>query len=783
MNDLLQELNDKQREAVQNVSGPLLIIAGAGSGKTRVITYRIAYLLSQGIPSWNILAVTFTNKAAEEMRVRVTKLLGSLAGPQRQAAPLVSTYHSFCVRVLRQDVEKLGYLRNFVIYDDDDSLRLIKQCLQELNIDDKKNRPRDILSIIDKAKDDLLDAESYQIYAGASHNDFRLAVGEIYRRYQKKLKENNALDFGDLIMLAVQLWQNHPEILARYQERFQYLMVDEYQDTNHAQYILTRMLAHKHKNICVVGDEDQSIYMFRGADIRNILDFEKDYQQCAVIKLEQNYRSTQHILETAHKVIAHNRFRKPKELWTSNRQGDPVLFHELGNEIEEANYIARQIDNLLGDDVLPRDVAIFYRTNAQSRVLEDALRRAGLHYLIVGGMRFYERKEVKDLLAYLRVIINPADALNLKRIINIPNRGIGKTSLDLIENYALEHKISLSEVLANPNADEYKRDKAIMLDALREDAKRQAIEKAVGTYVESSTLIENYALEHNISLSEVLANPGAIPGLKERAKANISQFTAQLARWREDKDKIAASELTMKIIEETHYLHELADGTMEAEGRIENVKELISAVKEFEEQSEEKTLETYLEQVALVSDIDTWKQEKDYVTLMTLHLAKGLEFGHVFMVGLEEGLLPHINSMEAESELEEERRLCYVGMTRAKQRLFISSAAERRLNGVRRWNIPSRFILEAGLTEQEQGQVTDDRTPAQSTLAGSQLTEKDKESEEFGLRRGQRIVHEVFGEGSIIEVTGAGTDQKVIVDFDHSGRKKLLVKAANLKVL
>ena len=726
MNDLLQELNDKQREAVQNVSGPLLIIAGAGSGKTRVITYRIAYLLSQGIPSWNILAVTFTNKAAEEMRVRVTKLLGSLAGPQRQAAPLVSTYHSFCVRVLRQDVEKLGYLRNFVIYDDDDSLRLIKQCLQELNIDDKKNRPRDILSIIDKAKDDLLDAESYQIYAGASHNDFRLAVGEIYRRYQKKLKENNALDFGDLIMLAVQLWQNHPEILARYQERFQYLMVDEYQDTNHAQYILTRMLAHKHKNICVVGDEDQSIYMFRGADIRNILDFEKDYQQCAVIKLEQNYRSTQHILETAHKVIAHNRFRKPKELWTSNRQGDPVLFHELGNEIEEANYIARQIDNLLGDDVLPRDVAIFYRTNAQSRVLEDALRRAGLHYLIVGGMRFYERKEVKDLLAYLRVIINPADALNLKRIINIPNRGIGKTSLDLIENYALEHKISLSEVLANP---------------------------------------------------------GAIPGLKERAKANISQFTAQLARWREDKDKIAASELTMKIIEETHYLHELADGTMEAEGRIENVKELISAVKEFEEQSEEKTLETYLEQVALVSDIDTWKQEKDYVTLMTLHLAKGLEFGHVFMVGLEEGLLPHINSMEAESELEEERRLCYVGMTRAKQRLFISSAAERRLNGVRRWNIPSRFILEAGLTEQEQGQVTDDRTPAQSTLAGSQLTEKDKESEEFGLRRGQRIVHEVFGEGSIIEVTGAGTDQKVIVDFDHSGRKKLLVKAANLKVL
>ena len=444
---LLAQLNEQQRKAVQHVDGPLLIIAGAGSGKTRVITYRVAYLLAQGIPSWNILAVTFTNKAAEEMRVRVHKLLQESSGQAHQAAPLVSTYHSFCVRVLRQDIEKLGYQRSFVIYDDDDSLRLIKQCLREMNLDEKKSRPREIASIIDKAKDDLLDHESYQIYASASQSNFRQVIGEIYRRYQAKLKSNNALDFGDLIMLTVQLWQKQPEVLKQYQDRFQYLMVDEYQDTNHAQYILTKMLAHTHKNICVVGDEDQSIYMFRGADIRNILDFEKDYQQCLVIKLEQNYRSTENILESAHKVIQNNRYRKDKELWTDNSKGDPVNFYQVANEIEEANFIAGEIGRLVREDIMPREIAVFYRTNAQSRVLEDAFRRANLPHMIVGGQRFYERREVKDILAYLRVIINSQDSLNLQRIINIPNRGIGKTSLDLIEKYGQKQERGLVDVL------------------------------------------------------------------------------------------------------------------------------------------------------------------------------------------------------------------------------------------------------------------------------------------------------------------------------------------------
>ncbi len=750
MDKLLAQLNSKQQEAVKHIDGPLLIIAGAGSGKTRVITYRMAYLLANNVPGWNILAVTFTNKAAEEMRVRVDKLLRELFPGTHTAPPLLSTFHSFCVRVLRQDIERLGYKRSFVIYDEADSLSLIKQCLRELNLDEKKTRPKEILYIIDKAKDDLLDAESYQIYANTSHNDLRQVVAEIYRRYQKKLKDNNALDFGDLIMLAVHLWQSCPDVLQRYQERFRYVMVDEYQDTNHAQYIITKMLTQKYQNLCVVGDEDQSIYMFRGADIRNILDFEKDNKNCKVIKLEQNYRSTKHILDTAQKVISNNKDRKSKELWTDNKKGDPVDFYEVANEIEEANFVAGAIRCLVKEDVRPQEIAVFYRTNAQSRVMEDALRREQLPYMVIGGMRFYERREVKDILAYLRVVINPQDSVNLKRIINVPNRGIGKTSLEMIEKFAADQEIGLAEALQQ-------------LDL--------------------------------------------IAGLQERAKKNLRGFLQQLHDWREARSNLSASELAAKIIDESYYIKELEADPQEASERIANVKELISAIKEFEEQSEDKSLDTYLEQVALISDLDSWKQEKNYVTLMTLHLAKGLEFNYVFMSGLEEGLLPHANSLATQIELEEERRLCYVGMTRAKHHLVITSAAERRVNGTRRWNIPSRFIAEAELVERKKEEQMAD--PSQQALAGrsrcpllipeigindagtGQMAEDAQTmiespiilSQNAKFRKHQRIEHEVFGEGRIIEVSGSGEDEKVIVDFNSGVRKKLLVKAANLRKL
>lgn len=728
--ELLTQLNEQQRQAVTHTDGPLLIIAGAGSGKTRVITYRAAYLLSLGIPGWNILAVTFTNKAAEEMRVRVNTLLRSLTGPQQQSTPLISTFHSFCVRVLRQDIQRLGYQRTFNIYDEDDSLRLIKQCGRELGLDEKKHRPKEILSVIDKAKDDLLDFESYQIYASASHTPFRLLVGDIYKRYQQKLKENNALDFGDLIMLTVQLWQTHPEVLSRYQERFHYIMIDEYQDTNHAQYILTKMLAVKYHNICVVGDEDQSIYMFRGADIRNILDFEKDYQSCTIIKLEQNYRSTQNILATAHRVIENNKYRKRKKLWTQNKRGEEVAFFEFANEIEEASFVAGNCQNLLQDGTSLRGLAVFYRTNAQSRVLEDAFRRLGLKYAVVGGMRFYERREVKDILAYLRALVNPADSLNLKRIINVPNRGIGDKTIEIIENFAAEHGLSFYDTLGSGEK---------------------------------------------------------IQLLSERAKNNIRVFLAQLRHWREEIAHLSLGEITAKIIQESRYIEELRDGTAEAEERIGNVRELISAVKEFEEQSEEKGLEAYLEQVALVSNLDSWKEDKNYITLMTLHLAKGLEFDTVFMTGMEEGILPHVNSLLAEVELEEERRICYVGMTRAQQRLILTCAAERRVNGVRRWNIPSRFMTEGELVKGEE-QVRDDRYQMTDKNRTKQMTERNDgvgenqlAVEVSGYKRKERIAHEVFGEGIIIDVSGTGENQKVVVDFVSSGRKKLLAKLANLK--
>lgn len=753
--ELLTQLNEQQRQAVTHTDGPLLIIAGAGSGKTRVITYRVAYLLSLAVPSWNILAVTFTNKAAEEMRVRVNTLLRSLTESQQQSSPLISTFHSFCVRVLRQDIHRLGYQRTFNIYDEGDSLRLIKQCGRELGLDEKKHRAKEILSVIDKAKDDLLDYESYQIYASASHTPFRLLVGDIYKRYQQKLKENNALDFGDLIMLTVQLWQAHPEVLQQYQERFKYIMIDEYQDTNHAQYILAKMLAAKYQNICAVGDEDQSIYMFRGADIRNILDFEKDYQKCTVIKLEQNYRSTQNILDTAHRVIENNKYRKEKKLWTENKRGEEVASFEFANEIEEASFVARNCQNLLQTGTRSSGLAVFYRTNAQSRVLEDAFRRFGLKYAVIGGMRFYERREVKDILAYLRALMNPADSLNLKRIINIPNRGIGDKTIEIIGNFAAEHGFSFYDALGSGE---------------------------------------------NIQL------------LSERAKKSIQIFLAQLRRWREESVYLALGEITAKIIQESRYIEELRDGTAEAEERIGNVRELLSAVKEFEEQAEKNGLEEYLEQVALVSDLDSWKEEKNYITLMTLHLAKGLEFDTVFMTGMEEGILPHVNSLMAEVELEEERRICYVGMTRAQRRLILTCAAERRVNGVKRWNIPSRFMTEGGLVKGEEQmsdtrcqipdrnqakQITDNRWPMtdksqtkQMPDTRYQMTDKSDERgknwstiDASGFRRKERILHEVFGEGVIIEVSGTGEDQKVVVDFVCGGRKKLLVKAANLRKL
>ncbi|REJ36795.1 MAG: DNA helicase PcrA, partial [Bacillota bacterium] len=631
MTDWLKDLNETQLAAVQHTEGPLLIIAGAGSGKTRVLTYRIAYLLEvKGVPPWAILAVTFTNKAAREMRERVTRLIGP-AGEQ----VWVGTFHATCVQILRRHADRLGFPRHFLIFDTADQLAAVKETLKELNLDPKRYEPRGILAAISAAKNELLDPAGY----AAQATDFwERTVARVYEGYQAKLKQNGAFDFDDLILATVRLFREDPAVLEHYQERFRYLMIDEYQDTNRAQYVLVNMLASRHRNLCVVGDADQSIYRFRGADIRNILDFERDYPDATVIKLEQNYRSTKRILEAANNVIANNLDRPEKKLWTHNPEGDPIIFYQAGDEREEAAFVGDEIRHgVLEEGRSYRDFAILYRTHAQSRTFEEEFIRRGIPYRIVSGVRFYERKEIKDLLAYLRLIFNPYDSLSLRRIINVPKRGIGDTTLSRLDDYAA----------------------------------------AMG-----------------MPLYETLNDEAALAELSPAAAGKVRAFYELVEGWRRLVGAVSLTALAERVLEESGYLAELhAERSVEAEARIENLKEFLSVTRQFElEQGQD--LGAFLEHVALVSDVDVYDPQADSVVMMTLHAAKGLEFPVVFLVGMEEGVFPHSRAVMEPGELEEERRLCYVGMTRAKERLYLTCAQQRMLYGEPVASAVSRFVGE-----------------------------------------------------------------------------------------
>ncbi len=631
--DLFTGLNKEQKQAVSHCDGPLLVLAGAGSGKTRVLTHRIANLIDthKVYPS-NILAITFTNKAAREMRERIDSLIGALANDM-----WVGTFHSICIRILRRDIEKLGYDRSFVIYDTADQTTVIKECLRELNINEKNFPPKSVLETIGKQKDELIDSNKFEsLYA----SDFRMGkIAKIYSLYQKKLKRNNALDFDDIIMNTIRLFKENPEVLDYYQRRFRYILVDEYQDTNTAQYTLVRLLSEAHGNLCVVGDDDQSIYGWRGANIRNILDFEKDFNDCTVIKLEQNYRSTQIILDAANEVIANNSGRKRKKLWTDNKGGSKIVLIENDNEHEEAMNTAREITRLIDEESRSyKDFAVLYRINAQSRVLEEMFMREGIPYKIIGGQKFYDRKEIKDIIAYLRLIQNPADNVSLKRIINVPKRGIGDTTVD--------------------NA-------------------------------------ESIASQMGLSLFGTISNAQEIPGLA-RAANKLTSFVTMIEKLRTISKAVGIASLMDAVAQDTGILREYeTENSVESLTRIENIKELKSVALEFEKISEDKSLEEFLAHISLVSDIDNLEGEQDYVVLMTMHSAKGLEFPVVFIPGMEEGVFPGYRAMtEGPDQLEEERRLCYVGITRAREKLYMSNAKFRTLFGNSSYNRPSRFISE-----------------------------------------------------------------------------------------
>ncbi|MBE0448211.1 MAG: DNA helicase PcrA [Actinobacteria bacterium] len=698
---MLNDLNPVQREAVTHGEGPLLILAGAGSGKTRILTYRIAYLIKEkGVSPFEILAITFTNKAANEMKERVVKLVGGIS-----RAMWVSTFHSTCVRILRQEAERLGYSRNFIIYDDNDSTRLVNYCLRDLNIDSKRYPARKIAAAISNAKNELIDVETFAMRA-MTHID--RMVADVYKLYQDRLYQSNALDFDDLIMVTVNLFQLFPSVLDAYQEKFKYILVDEYQDTNLAQYELVRILAGKHCNLCVVGDDAQSIYRFRGADIRNILEFERDYPECRIIKLEQNYRSTKTILKAANYVMQNNRARKPKALWTENDDGEPITRYQGENEHEEATFVASEIERMVKAGKQYKEFAVFYRTNAQSRVLEEVFLRYGIPYKVIGGLKFYERAEIKDVLAYLRVLSNPQDTVSLKRIINVPKRGLGNTTIARIDAHALKHNVSFYE-----------------------------------------------ALEHVDDIAQ----------LSSAAQKNIKKFLALIEELRVIKEKETLENLIRALLDMTGYLGVYeSEGTMEAENRAENVKEFIGVIKEFEDGRTECTLDDFLEEISLITDIDSFDDDNNAVTLMTVHNAKGLEFNNVFIVGMEEGIFPHIRSITDPAELEEERRLFYVGITRAMERLFLCNAWSRNLWGGVNYNSQSRFLHEI---------------PAELLKNAEQVDVKAKPPSEIGaFSTGDNVYHKKFGAGQVISVKG--TDQ-VTIFFEHEGEKTLLLSYAPLE--
>jgi DNA helicase II / ATP-dependent DNA helicase PcrA len=723
--DLKNSLNPAQFEAAKHVDGPLLILAGAGSGKTRVLTYRIAHLIdSIGLDPQQILALTFTNKAAKEMQGRIGSLLSFGRAPA-----WAGTFHSISARILRSEAANFGLERNFVIYDSDDQLALIKRVMKELNVSDKQFAPQAVRSYISGAKDQLLDAEEY---GSRNNNFFEQKVASIYAGYEKALTNNNALDFDDLIMQMVVGFEQVPAVLERYQERFQYILVDEYQDTSHAQYRLINLIAGKYRNLCVVGDDDQSIYGWRGADIRNILDFEKDYPEAKVVRLEQNYRSTKAILEVGNSIIKNNRGRKGKELWTENDAGDHIVVMETSDERDEGRAVTKKIQEERDASNRPlRDFTILYRTNAQSRAIEDELRKASMPYVIVGGLRFFERKEVKDVLGYLKVIANPRDSVSFRRIVNTPPRGLGSVSVEKIERFALEGGLDLIEGLVNCGG-----------AGLTPSATRKA--QGLGAF---------------------------LSGLSER------------------QDLLPASEVTEQVIKETGYLRDLeieSTTSVEAETRAQNVRELLAATEEFVERTDPPHIRGFLEEAALVSDFDRWDESVDRVTLMTLHNAKGLEFPFVFIAGMEDGLFPISRAMESESDLEEERRLFYVGITRAEERLMILHANLRRRFGGAMACIRSRF-----LSEIPDELVEHESTVRQSPTSWSNAFDEDDAEEEreastpFGsvrLSKGQLVRHPVWGDGRIEELTGSGANMRASIRF--SGViKKVVVKYAALETI
>lgn len=742
MTDCTYGLNPQQAEAVLNTEGPMLIMAGAGSGKTKVLTCRVANLLQKGVRPYRILAITFTNKAAAEMRERVNNMSGAAAKDV-----WLFTFHAFCARFLRMEIDKLpGYGGNFAIYDTADSQTLIKQVLKEMNLDDKRFQPSGILARISNAKNALQDAAAFAREAG---DFYEQKVADIYARYQEKLQLNNALDFDDLLLLSIRLLQENKEVREKYQDRFDYLLVDEYQDTNHAQYLLTKFLAAKHRNICVVGDADQSIYGWRGADIQNILDFEKDYPDAKVIKLEQNYRSTQIILDAANAVIENNTGRKPKNLWTENKSGADIIYFQAVDERDEARFVIEQLQNLQRtEDKKLGDMAILYRTNTQSRIFEEMLIKSGISYNMVGGLKFYERKEIKDIIAYLRVIFNPADSLSLLRIINVPKRGIGDASL----------------------------------------AKIQA-----------------YAAANNVSLFEAVSNAAAIDGLSSRFVSKLDDLAGIIFELMNLANEAPVEDLIDRVLRDTGYLEELEnERTPQAQSRIDNLHELISVAQEFAASEEENNLENFLAHVALVSDIDDTELGEDAITLMTLHSSKGLEFPVVFLVGMEEGLFPHARTLMDETEIEEERRLCYVGITRAKEKLFLSSTKMRTIYGNTVTYPPSRFLQEIParlvktIKRQERFSALENfkqvsekysarpQKPASTFNPHSFMPQKPAAAAGgTGTRfnTGDRVSHSKWGEGMVVSVKDSPDGQEVKVAFAGAGVRSLLTKYAVLKKL
>ena len=746
MIDLLAELNEPQRQAVLHEGGPLLLLAGAGSGKTRALTHRVAYLIRErAVPAWQIMAVTFTNKAATEMRERLEVLL------EQTELPWVATFHASCVRILRQDIAVLGYSRDFTIYDDQDQQRLLRELIKAQNISEKILKPRAAAAFIDSAKNR---GRLPEALTGVRSDEQVLA--SLYALYQAKLKAANALDFGDLLLLTVRLLEDHADIRQRWQRRFSHLLIDEFQDTNRVQYRLMSLLAGPETNICVVGDDDQSIYRWRGAEVGNILGFDHDFPGATVIRLEQNYRSSQTILQAAGAVVGHNAERRAKELWTENPQGDPLHVETSPDDQEEARFVADEISRLqyLGIDL--RDIAVFYRTNAQSRTLEEALRARSIRYAMFGGVKFYSRMEVKDVLAYLRVLVNPSDSLSARRIINVPPRGIGATTVDRIAAYEQE---------------------------------------AGGFFPACRLAVEN----------------GVLTGAAAR---RVTEFIKLIDDFHARMERLPFPQLMAELIQQSGYgpaLQEEAtkaltsDGRQEAKGRLENLEQLLAGMEEHA--AAEGSLQDYLEQVALISDLDQYDSSQQRVSLMTLHSAKGLEFPVVFMTGMEEGLFPHARSGEQGEDLAEERRLCYVGMTRAMRKLYLSHARRRRIFGTYQFNSPSRFLGEIPpelITGHDAAKMIDNGSQAGHNLASlvdlvetgdpglpeesysdcsnsmSSAVQSDPDEQANGLRLGLKVRHIKFGIGTVRRLEGQGDKQKVTIYFNSVGTKKLLLKFAGL---